>query len=113
MRLARRARLIKLALVQEELEQQRERPHGRQAGHQALHVLRGLRPVGRVEADVQVKPRGRVLILHDWHLRLADDLRQGSRQQPLYTVISVFLFFLFFWGSSFRAFQGGRQCPPQ
>ena len=69
------ARLIELALVQEQLEQHGESAHGRQLLHQAAHVVGCLRPVGGVEADVKVEAMLRVLKLDDGHLRLADDLQ--------------------------------------
>ena len=64
--------------MQEELEHEGERPHGRQARHQAAHVLRRLRPVGGVEADVNVQAGLRVLVLDDGHLGLADYLRETA-----------------------------------
>ena len=63
--------------MQEQLEQERERAHGRQLLHQAPHVVGRLRTVGGVEADVEVQAVLRVLKLDDGHLGLADDL-QGN-----------------------------------
>jgi len=66
--------LVHLALLQEDLEDEQQRAHGRQLGHELAHVRRRHRAVGDVKGDVEVEARGRLLELDDRHLGLGHHL---------------------------------------
>ena len=72
------AHLIELALLQEDLEHQHQRPHGGELQHQLAHNFGCHWAVGDIKADVKVEFTDGLLKLDDGHLCLTNHLHRSD-----------------------------------